>query len=183
MAIPASSHPADRYRLYARATRARSVRPAVLAGGSGRRFWPAVLAVGWRFWLRRGGPVWSSDGCRGSLAGVSGQGRIELFNGGSYRPAKAEATGLQSGGSYRPAMAEVTGLIAADHPLRLLCHHLPRRHHPYRGIRCECPIHAAGTTWLGHSRLMKAGAAAAGPDRQPPQPQRSLPNRSEALLY
>jgi hypothetical protein len=49
-------------------------------------------------------------------------------------------------------MAEVTGLTAADHPLRPLCQHLPRRHRPYRGIRCECPIHAAGTTWLGHPR-------------------------------
>jgi DNA-binding NarL/FixJ family response regulator len=34
---------------------------------------------------------------------------------------------------------------AAD---RLLLRHLPRWHRPYQDIRCECPIHAAGTTWL-----------------------------------
>jgi len=33
-------------------------------------------------------------------------------------------------------------------PLR----HLSRWHHQHRGVRCECPIHAAGTTWLGHPR-------------------------------
>jgi uncharacterized OsmC-like protein len=48
------------------------------------------------------------------------------------------------GGSYRPG--------AADRAL-LLCR-LPRWHHQHRGIRCECPIHAAGTTWLGHPRRM-----------------------------
>ena len=42
---------------------------------------------------------------------------------------------------------------AARRPL--LCR-LPRWHHQHRGIRCECPIHAAGTTWLGHPRRMNS---------------------------
>jgi hypothetical protein len=33
-------------------------------------------------------------------------------------------------------------------------------HNPYHIIRCECPIHAAGTTWLGHPRRIR------GPDRE-----------------
>ncbi len=41
------------------------------------------------------------------------------------------------------------GAAAAD---RALLRHLPRWHRPYQNIRCECPIHAAGTTWLGHPR-------------------------------
>src|SRR5690349_12108414 len=45
------------------------------------------------------------------------------------------------GESYRPGAAG-----------RALPCHLPRWHHQQRGIRCECPIHAAGTTWLGHPR-------------------------------
>jgi hypothetical protein len=57
-------------------------------------------------------------------------------------------------------MAEVAGLLrlsawcgcragVAD---RALLRHLPRWHRPYQNIRCECPIHAAGTAWLGHPR-------------------------------
>ena len=42
---------------------------------------------------------------------------------------------------------------AADRAL-LLCR-LPRWHHQHRGIRCGCPIQAAGTTWLGHPRRTK----------------------------
>jgi hypothetical protein len=72
-------------------------------------------------------------------------------------------------------------------PDRALPPHLPRRHHPYRGIRCECPIHAAPATLgsTGHPRRMKAGAAAqtdrltwwpyfpaSGPGRRPGAPRR-----------
>jgi hypothetical protein len=64
-------------------------------------------------------------------------------------------------------------------------HHLPRWHHPHRGIRCESPIHAAGTTWLGHSRRInsRAGGRQAGSrattataiTRQMPSPGRQAP--------
>jgi hypothetical protein len=56
-------------------------------------------------------------------------------------------------GSYRPG--------AADRALMLL-RRLPRWHHPHHGVRCERPIHAAGTTWLGHPRRLN------GPGQRPP---------------
>jgi hypothetical protein len=34
--------------------------------------------------------------------------------------------------------------------------------HPYQIIRCGCPIHAAGTTWLGHSRHIRGVDRAGG---------------------
>ena len=64
------------------------------------------------------------------------------------------------GGSYRPgAAAWRGGLARLGHPL---LRHLPRWHHQHRGIRCECPIHAAGTTWLGHPRRINGGGSSRG---------------------
>jgi hypothetical protein len=51
-------------------------------------------------------------------------------------PLPAVALGAATGGRYPPG--------AADRPL--LVRHLPRWHHQHRGIRRECPIHAAGTS-------------------------------------
>src|SRR5690242_3660247 len=35
----------------------------------------------------------------------------------------------------------------------------------YQTIRCGCPIHAAGTTWLGHPRRINGRARVAGEHR------------------
>jgi hypothetical protein len=59
-------------------------------------------------------------------------------------------------GTVRYGSSDVD-LLSIDLPS--LLRHLPRWHHPYRGIRCECPIHAAGTTWLGHPRRMNGGGS------------------------
>ena len=53
------------------------------------------------------------------------------------------------------------GRCWAGAAVRALLRHLPHWHHRHRRIRCECPIHAAGTTWLGHSRRIR------GPGRGP----------------
>jgi hypothetical protein len=72
-------------------------------------------------------------------------------------------------------MAEGTGLAPRIVRCRATCppRHLPRRHHPYRGIRCECPIHAAGTTWLGHPRRIN------DPTQRPPGEIRSHHSHSD----
>jgi hypothetical protein len=61
-----------------------------------------------------------------------------------FRTLRPPRLGIFKGGSYRPGAGD-----------RLRLRHLPLRHHQHRGIRCECPIHAAGTIWLGHPRRMK----------------------------
>ena len=97
--------------------------------------------------------------------------RLEIFDRGSYR------SGAEN--------------CAADRPL---LRHPPRWHHQHRGIRCECPIHAAGTAWLGHSRRLngwgsgrQAGSGATtvtaitphtpGPEGRPSPPPKAGPAR------
>ena len=85
---------------------------------------------------------------------------------------------------YRDALRACRG-FGKPVAVKRASHHLPRWHHPHRGIRCECPIHAAGTTWLGHSRRInsRGGSRQAGSrattataiTRQMPSPGRQAP--------
>ena len=65
--------------------------------------------------------------------------------------------------AYRSSMAEVTGLARGGScALLLLLCHLPCWHHPHRGIRCECPVHAGRNDVAGTSTPYKR------PGQRPP---------------
>jgi hypothetical protein len=88
---------------------------------------------------------------------------LEIVDGGRRRPGAADHA------PPRHLPRRATCPAAPPAPSR----HLPRRHHQHRGIRCECPIHAAGTTWLGHPRRIS------DPTQRPPDEIRSHHSHSD----
>ena len=78
----------------------------------------------------------------------------------SIRPVRGGALGGDRSADARRLRARADGPAAmVGAPLGSTSGLSSLWHRPYQAIRRGCPIHAAGTTWLGHSRRIR------GPDR------------------
>jgi hypothetical protein len=130
----------------------------------------AETGHGWAGWAARLGRGRGSGGGRGGSAGRLGRGQGRARGGGATRAAGEASQGGEVDFSHcgttssRPIDSGLVGARCARLDLaaeRLadaeadFCHSGAS---PYQNIRRECPIHAARTTWLGHSRLIRREA-------------------------